>query len=57
MTNDGRFFSFAEFRNTYLLDINFVEYYSMIDAIPLGWKKLIRNHIKTQTIIQPHVNC
>ena len=55
MTNDGRFFSFAEFRNTYLLDINFVEYYGMIDAIPLEWKRLIRNHIKTQTIIQPYV--
>ena len=41
------FFSFAEFRNTYLLDINFVEYYGMIDAIPLEWKRLIRNHIKT----------
>ena len=33
LENDGRFLSFAEFRNTYLLDIIFIEYYSIIDAI------------------------
>ena len=55
LANDGRFLSFAEFRNTYLLDINFIEYYSIIDAIPIHWKRLIRNHDKIQNIIQPHV--
>ena len=33
LANDGRFLSFAEFRNTFLLDINFIENYSIINAI------------------------
>ena len=56
LTNDGKFMSFAEFRNLYLLDVNFIEFYSVIDAIPLCWKRLVKNQNKTQNIIHPHVN-
>ena len=38
-----------------LLDINFIEYYRLIDALTIHWKRLIRNHNNTQNIIQPHV--
>ena len=56
LTNYGKFLSFVEFRNLYLLDVNFIEYYGVIDAIPLHWKRLIRNNNKIQNIIHPHVN-
>lgn len=42
LTNDGKFMSFVEFRNLYLLDVNFIEFYSVIDAIPLCWKRLVK---------------
>ena len=56
LTNDGKFMSFVEFRNLYLLDVNFIEFYSVIDAIPLCWKRLVKKQKKTQNIIHPHVN-
>ena len=55
LTNDGKFLSFVEFRNLYLLDVNFIEYYGVINAIPLHWKRLIRNHNKIQNIIHLQV--
>ena len=38
LANDGRFLSFAAFRNTYLLDINFIDNYSIINAIKAAAK-------------------
>ena len=55
LKNDGRFMSFAEFRNQYQLEVNFVDYYSVIEAVPLHWKRLCRNSNKIVNIIHPYV--
>ena len=39
----------------YQVNVNFVEYYSLIDAIPLDWRRLIRNQKKLQNIVHPLV--
>ena len=56
LKNDGRFMSFAEFRNQYQLEVNFVDYYSVIEAVPLHWKRLCRNSNKIVNVIHPHVS-
>ena len=48
--------SFAEFRNQYQLEVNFVDYYSVIEAVPLHWKRLCRNSNKIVNVIHPHVS-
>ena len=56
LKNDGRFMSFAEFRNQYQMEVNFVDYYSVIEAVSLHWKRLCRNNNKIVNVIHPHVS-
>ena len=54
-TENGNFLSLEHLRNMYQVNVNFVEYYSLIDAIPLDWRRLIRNQKKLQNIVHPLV--
>ena len=56
LRNDGRFMSFAEFRNQYQLEVNCFDIYSVIEAVPLHWKRLCRNSNKIVNVIHPHVS-
>ena len=56
LKNDGELMNFAEFGNQYQLKVNFVDYYTVIEAVPLHWKRLCRNNNKVVNIIHPHVS-
>lgn len=43
MDNDGRFLSFVSFADKYNLVPNFLQYYSLCNAIPAQWKYKLRN--------------
>ena len=48
---DNKKYTFTEFVNTYNVNVNFVEYYDIIGAIPNSWKQIIlRENIKLDRI-------
>ena len=55
LKNDARFMSFAEFRKEYQQEVNFVDYYSVIEAVPLHWKRLCTNKNTVVNVVNPYV--
>ena len=43
-------FTYEEFKNHYNIRFNFIEYFSILSAIPHRWKLLIRGIVKLKLI-------
>lgn len=42
LSENGNFLSFIEFKNKYNLHVNFLDYCSLVYAIPQSWKRSVR---------------
>lgn len=54
---DGSLLSLAEFRNTYNIHINFLEFYGLLRAIPENWMRTLRENPvnKLEEIFDKHI--
>merc|ERR1711872_1036237 len=50
MREDGRFLSFSEFCRKFDIHTYFTQYYGILEAIPVTWKRIIRSHFGAKTI-------
>ena len=55
ISDHRRFYTFDEFQALYNIKLNFVEYYSIISAIPQSWKEKIIGKDKLDNITHPLV--
>ena len=56
LNQQGTFLTYQEFMQKYTIHVNFVNYLSIIDAIPVSWKKTVidnKNDQKQDTFIYP----
>ena len=56
LNQQGTFLTYQEFMQKYTIHVNFVNYLSIIDAIPVSWKKTLiekKNDKKQDTFIYP----
>lgn len=44
LLDNNRFMSLEIFNEKYNIDVNFVEYYGIVNAIPRDWKLILREH-------------